>query len=40
MEQYTKKVDSKNVIFIRDVSRKSGYIPFKFDLTKNYIKQL
>ena len=32
IEQYTKNFDI--VIFIRDVSRKSGYIPFKFDLTK------
>ena len=40
IEQYTKKSDNKNVIFIRDVSCKSGYIPFKLDLTKEYIKQL
>ena len=39
IEQYTKEFDRKNVIFIRDINRKSGYIPFKFDLTKEYIEQ-
>ena len=29
----------KNIIFVRDPNRKSGYIPFKLDLTKKYIKQ-
>ena len=29
----------KNIIFVRDPNRKSGYISFKLDLTKKYIKQ-
>ena len=38
-EEYAKESDSKYVIFMRDSNRTSGYIPFKFDLTKEYIKQ-
>ena len=38
-EEYAKESDNKNVIFMRDSNRTSGYIPFKFDLTKEYIKQ-
>ena len=39
MDEYAKEFDRKNIIFICDSNRKSGYIPFKFDLTKKYIKQ-
>ena len=39
MDEYAKEFDRKNIIFIRDSIRKLGYIPFKFDLTKEYIKQ-
>ena len=39
MDEYAKKIDRKNIIFVRDPNRKSGYIPFKLDLTKEYIKQ-
>ena len=39
IEQYAKKFDIENKIFICDPGRKSGHIPFKFDLTKEYIKQ-
>ena len=34
MDEYAKEFDRKNIIFIRDSNRKSGYIPFKLDLTK------
>ena len=34
IDEYTKEFDRKNIIFIRNCNRKSGYIPFKFDLTK------
>ena len=39
MDEYAKEFDRKNIIFVRDPNLKSGYIPFKFDLTKEYIKQ-
>ena len=39
MDEHAKEFDRKNIIFIRDSNRKSGYIPFKFDLTKEYISQ-
>ena len=39
MEEYAKEFDRKNIIFVRDPNRKSRYIPFKFDLTKECIKQ-
>ena len=39
IEQYVKKFDSKNVIFICNPNRKSVYISSKFDETKEYIKQ-
>ena len=39
MDEYAKKCDRKNIIFVRDPNRKSGYIPFKLALTKEYIKQ-
>ena len=34
-----KNFDGKNIIFVCNINRKSRYIPFKFDLTKEYIKQ-
>ena len=39
MDESAKKIDRKNIIFVRDPNRKSRYIPFKFALTKEYIKQ-
>ena len=39
MDEYGKKFDSKNLIFFHDPNIKSGYTSFKFDLTKEYIKQ-
>ena len=39
MDDLAKEFDRKNIIFVRDPNHKSGYIPFKFDLTKEYIKQ-
>ena len=39
MDEYAKEFDGKIIIFVCDSNRKSGYIPFKFDLTKEYIKQ-
>ena len=39
MDEYAKEFDRKNIIFVRDPNRKSLYIPFKFDFTREYIKQ-
>ena len=39
MDEYAKEFDRKNIIFVRDLNRKSWYIPFKFDFTREYIKQ-
>ena len=39
MDEYAKEFDRKNIILICDSNHKSGCIPFKFDLTKEYIKQ-
>ena len=39
MDEYAKEFNRKNIIFVRSPNRKTGYIPFKFDLTKECIKQ-
>ena len=39
MDEYAKEVHRKNINYVRNPNRKSEYIPCKFDLTKEYIKQ-
>ena len=39
MDEQAKEFDSKNVILLGDINPKMGSIAFKFDLTKQYIKQ-
>ena len=34
MDENAKEFDIKNVILLGDINRKTGYIAFKFDLTK------
>ena len=39
MDEYRKVFDSKNVTFFCDPNIKSGCTSFKFDLTKEYLKE-
>ena len=39
MDEYAKEFERKNIIFVHDPNCKSGYIRFKFDFTREYIKQ-